>query len=965
MADARPIKILHADGSNLSTWLKRFPKVAKRARVWQHIEQKQTPPTDVAALEAFEQKEDDAIDLIYSWIDDKLLGKIKDEWTAFQIYQHLQMGTGNRRIRICSLLTESTKLTLVDGRPETIAKFLDEWRRIDAELASRGKKRDDFEMLVSVLMKLPSDMENLRTLYFDKIKQWDSEGDAVTTEDIIESLMMESTARSEKEKASDISEEANNAMLKTMEKRHKLGCAECGKPGHSKETCFRIVPCKKCGKKGHSPRFCREEEGNYGEEENKVDMPYYPKRKKEFAYTATLPTPTRGTWIYDSGATSHMTGDRMAYITYQHLKSDKVVTGLNGSAQAIGIGDVLVRIYDGSNYVPLKLTGVLHIPGSHRGLVSGSKLEDAGIRLEGPDNGRVRFITKRTGMCIGQASRRGSLYFLDQNGLTKEFKEKYSHMGYHGETAESENSAKWHRRLAHCGDHVLGPIVSNSLLRTIHMARGKSKDCSHCLAGKAHRRPVPKVAVKATEILMEIHMDTYSPLYATTGGNKYLVMYTDAFSNFTAGFLQKTKSADETLQNFTTFKREIENFTGKRIRTLHGDNGTEFINRKFEDFCVESGIRRTDSTPYVHEQNGIAERKNRTISGMAIAMINEADVNISWWGEAFLTAIYVVNRLPVARLEGRTPHEVMSGRMPSIDHLRVWGCLAHVTLSEERRKEVYRGIKGKKLLPKTQAGRFVGYDVRAKCYRILIKGKIVRSRDVTFIEDVFEIPKETPQIDTYWEKDIPLDKLFGSPMGDPDTELLPEEVESAASMVASSEHAESEGLGIGEQPEGSSTLQDETEIAERSITPDNPVVQPMDRVPPAPRRGTRDRRPPEPYWELKQPIFEPHEEALLALTDPPRVPTSWAEIQTSPEKDEWLIAIQAEYESLVTNNVFELVALPPGRNAIGTKLVLTNKLDSEGNLIRRKARLVVKGFREIYGIDYTDTFAPTAKFTTV
>jgi hypothetical protein len=192
------------------------------------------------------------------------------------------------------------------------------------------------------------------------------------------------------------------------------------------------------------------------------------------------------------------------------------------------------------------------------------------------------------------------------------------------------------------------------------------------------------------------------------------------------GFLQKTKSGTETLHNFKDYKAAMEKWTGQSIKTVHSDNGTEFLNHEFETFCRTHGITRTMSTPYVHEQNGIAERKNRTIFSLTLTMLLAAGAPLSLWGEACMAAIYIFNRVPTPRNSWTSAYEIISCRSPSYDHLRVWGC-----------KAVVHNYLAPKMHPKGTVGRFVGYDSHSKAFRVLIGTKVVVSRDVSFFEDDF------------------------------------------------------------------------------------------------------------------------------------------------------------------------------------------------------------------------------------
>jgi len=148
--------------------------------------------------------------------------------------------------------------------------------------------------------------------------------------------------------------------------------------------------------------------------------------------------------------------------------------------------------------------------------------------------------------------------------------------------------------------------------------------------------------------------------------------FTDDFSRKTWIYFLKKK--DEAFMWFRTFKAFVENMTGKKIKILRTDNGTEYESNEFKDFCREAGIKRETTTAYTPEQNGVAERKNRTIVEAARAMLCDQGLPKFLWGEAANTAVYIQNRCPHSALDSKTPEEVFSSKKPDVSHFRIFGC---------------------------------------------------------------------------------------------------------------------------------------------------------------------------------------------------------------------------------------------------------------------------------------------------
>ena len=158
--------------------------------------------------------------------------------------------------------------------------------------------------------------------------------------------------------------------------------------------------------------------------------------------------------------------------------------------------------------------------------------------------------------------------------------------------------------------------------------------------------------------------------------------------------------------------------------TFHNPNSGEYLNDRTAAYFSDKGILHQKTTAYTPEQNGVAERLNRTIVEKVRAMLQEAGLPPYLWAEAANTACYLRNRSPAAGIE-KTPFELFWGRKPSVGHLRTFGCTAFVQIPKDNRT---------KLQPTSEKGRLVGYDNESKAYRVLVRGTIKISRDVVFDE---------------------------------------------------------------------------------------------------------------------------------------------------------------------------------------------------------------------------------------
>jgi transposase InsO family protein len=172
----------------------------------------------------------------------------------------------------------------------------------------------------------------------------------------------------------------------------------------------------------------------------------------------------------------------------------------------------------------------------------------------------------------------------------------------------------------------------------------------------------------------------------------------------------------------------VEKEVEMSIKCLRTDRGGEFNSNEFNDFCKESGIKRQLTTAYTPQQNGVAERKNRTVMNMVRSMLSDKNIPKTFWPEAVNWTIYVLNRCPTLAVKDVTPEEAWSGVKPSVDHFRVFGCIAHAHVPEARRT---------KLDNRSSTCVLLGVSEESKGYRLFdpVAKKVVVSRDVIFEEE--------------------------------------------------------------------------------------------------------------------------------------------------------------------------------------------------------------------------------------
>ncbi|GJW63934.1 putative ribonuclease H-like domain-containing protein [Tanacetum coccineum] len=296
--------------------------------------------------------------------------------------------------------------------------------------------------------------------------------------------------------------------------------------------------------------------------------------------------------------------------------------------------------------------------------------------------------------------------------------------------ASLDESTKWHRRMAHVNFKNMNKLAKNGLVHGLPSKLFTNEhNCVACNKGKQHKASYKAITAVSTisEPLQLLHMDLFGPTSIRSIDHKYYsLVVTDAFSRFSWVFFLGTK--DETYYILKDFIAFIENQLNKKVKAIRCDNGTKFKNSKLIELCGSKGIKRDYSNARTPQQNGVAERKNRTLIEAARTMLADSKLPTMFWTEAVSTACYVLNRVLVTSPHNKTPYELLSGKVPNISHLKPFGC--HVTiLNTSDHLGKFEG--------KADEGFIVGYAAHSKPYRVynLSNKKIEETLNLRYFED--------------------------------------------------------------------------------------------------------------------------------------------------------------------------------------------------------------------------------------
>jgi len=305
----------------------------------------------------------------------------------------------------------------------------------------------------------------------------------------------------------------------------------------------------------------------------------------------------------------------------------------------------------------------------------------------------------------------------------------------------------WHRRLGHTSYTRLSKLSKGDLVNGLpKISYEKSEICDACQKGKQHKSSFKALTEISTSRPLElIHMDLFGPTQVQSlGGKKYTYVIVDDYSRYTWVFFLKHK--DETFEKFSNFCANVQNEKESSIIRVRSDHGGEFENSEFDSYCKAHGIKHEFSFPQAPPQNGVVERKNRTLQEMGRSMLQEHNTPKHFWAEAINTACYILNKVLIRKTLLKTPYELWKNKKPKVSFFRVFGSKCYVLRT--------RGTQDK-FAQKSDEGILVGYSQRSKAYRIYLKEKqtIIESLHVDFDENPpssspipeVETPSENPQ----------------------------------------------------------------------------------------------------------------------------------------------------------------------------------------------------------------------------
>ena len=572
---------------------------------------------------------------------------------------------------------------------ELISNHIKHMKELTDKLAAIKAPISEEDQVVTLLGSLPDSFENVVTALEARV-------DDLTLNFVHQTLINAEQKRSASSTTTD------TTLMSTPQHRtlpRARACYNCGSMTHLQRKCPQNR-YKTADRSKHNAKHVSTEQSSDDSSNGEAYTVSETVDQQNNAYMA---------WIIDSGASKHMTASRQLFCEYEELTSpEKVSVGDGRIIDAVGVGNVRIALTHRKVKKHVTLYNVLYVPDLAVNLFS--------VRAATSHNKTVEFGSK---MC----------WIKDSKGRVRAKGALVGRM-FHLDCQPIINTAAvtgdiWHQRLAHVNNTTLTTISRDKDNCIPNIDKSELTFCEGCVEGKMARQPFHPVGeIRSKRPLELVHTDVCTMDSESLGGSKYFVTFIDDYSRCCAVFFMKHKS--EVPEKFKQFLARTAG-CGEKVGTLRSDRGGEYMSKSFKDFLTDQGIKIEFTAPDCPQQNGVAERMNRTLCEAARTMMSHANLPKSFWAEAVNTAAYTRNRLPTSSHD-TTPYERWYGKKPDLSRLRVFGCIAYAYVQQR-----------KKLDKRCERVRFVGYSMQSKAYRVydVTTNKVKERRDVIFNEEDF------------------------------------------------------------------------------------------------------------------------------------------------------------------------------------------------------------------------------------
>lgn len=582
-------------GEGFDNWSFRVKSILKKEGCLKAVTD--DPPASNSDLFAkWESDNANAEAIIIGCVAESHLQYIREQTTAKEMWNNL--ATAFSKANFCSetLMRRKLQRLRVD-ESKSFADFFVEFDDLICQLSSINVKLTERDRVRHLFDALPESFDPLITA-LENLKD-----EELTLAYVKSRLLAEELKRKERNVtaagSSNSSAFVASGNKKQMQHRFKGKCHECNEVGHKAYQCPK--------RKSNVNKKKNQRESNLTQGKARVAFTSYEDDESESEDTV---------WILDSGATDHQTNCK-AYLEQERELQPPISIRVAKEGQcmmATKIGNISAVSKNRGEDYPLTLKDVLYIPELRRNLLSIKKMTKEGVEVKFSRGGILALISFN-GEIIGTAK--------NTNGL-------YEWRMSHYEKAAANLSAKqeadlelWHKRFGHLNFQSLCLLSRNDMVKGLPNFSGTAAmDCVGCIQGKQSRQPFSGHRERARRPLERIHADVCGPITPQTwDGKRYFVTFTDDFTHFSVVYLIREKS--EVFSKFKEYEAMATARFGTKISCIRSDNGGEFVSGAQLEYYKKQGIQFESTVAYTPQQNGVAERLNRTLVEKTRSMISD------------------------------------------------------------------------------------------------------------------------------------------------------------------------------------------------------------------------------------------------------------------------------------------------------------------------------------------------------
>lgn len=569
---------------------------------------------------------------------------IQDETSAQGVWEKLEKAFADtglmRRVGLLRVLI-TTKLEQCDSMEDFVNRIISTANK----LSGAGMKLND-EWIGTLLLA------GLSTRFEPMIMAIQSSGVKISSDHVKTQLLNDTSAANNGNGHGETSMYTNTRRAHTQHTKHDSQHHQNHKQQRNKVKCYN------CGKDGNFSRDCRAPRGGSASKFRGGGGSSGGHGRTETNWSCTTGTCEPNAWYIDAGSTAHMSKSTNLVVEKQPAASESVTVANSSALKVEGVGVVNLS----TPLSNVKIEKVLVVPEICAKLLSVSSMVRKGMRLVFDSRG-CSIENEKTGKQMATASEVDGLYRLNASSSNAP-----NAFFAHGESAVA---TLWHRRLAHIGVDALNRMKGEKAMEDI----GKLvPSCEICVLGKHARNPFVESTSKSKAVLELIHSDVCGPMRVPSlQGSRYFVTFIDDFSRRVVVVAMEKKSM--VLDIFKEFQLKMENQMGKKLKVLRSDNGLEYCNSAMNNYLKSAGIVHQTTVPYTPQQNGVAERMNRTLVEKARCMLFDAGLSTKFWADAIVAAAHITNCIP-RKSCNKGPEEMWSDKKPNLSRLKVFGCRA-------------------------------------------------------------------------------------------------------------------------------------------------------------------------------------------------------------------------------------------------------------------------------------------------